>query len=157
LTENREEIEIKIADDDMSETAKEIGLLVGDEDPRMAQTAVAQREAEQARISALAAAAAAGEGGVALADEEADEDEEVEASDEEVAAASASPRIIAAPEIDDAGLGALPEDLVEAEVAEEPVVDDSLDEGYQLEDEEAEPEEEAEDEETSPLAVEEEF
>ena len=157
LTENREEIEIKIADDDMSETAKEIGLLVGDEDPRLAQTAVAQREAEQARMAALAAAAAAGEGGVALADEEADEDEEVEASDEEVAAASASPRIVSAPEIDDGGLGALAEDLVEADVVEEPAADDSLDEGYQLEDEEAEPEEEAEDEETSPLAVEEEF
>ena len=35
LTENRKEIEIKIQDYDMTETAKDIGLLVGDDDPRM--------------------------------------------------------------------------------------------------------------------------
>jgi DNA-directed RNA polymerase subunit beta len=46
LTENREEIEIKIADDDMAERAQEIGLLMGDEDPRLSQTALAEREAE---------------------------------------------------------------------------------------------------------------
>jgi hypothetical protein len=55
LTENREEIEIKIQDDDMTETAKDIGLLVGDEDPRLSQTAVAAREAEAERASASAA------------------------------------------------------------------------------------------------------
>jgi hypothetical protein len=157
LTENREEIEIKIQDDDMSETAKEIGLLVGDEDPRLAQTVVAQREAEQVRIAALAAAAVAGDG-VAIAEEE--DDEEIEASDEEVAAASASPRsvIVSAPEIDETALGALGEDLAEPDVVEEPAHEDETpDEGYQLEDEELEPEEEAEEEEASPLAVEEEF
>ena len=46
LTETREEVEIRIADDDMSERAQEIGLLMGDEDPRLSQTALAEREAE---------------------------------------------------------------------------------------------------------------
>ena len=51
LTENREEIEIRIQDDDMGERAQEIGLLMGDEDPRMTQTAAAQREAEAQRAT----------------------------------------------------------------------------------------------------------
>ena len=50
LTETREEVEIRIADDDMSERAQEIGLLMGDEDPRLSQTALAEREAEGERI-----------------------------------------------------------------------------------------------------------
>src|SRR6202020_2356257 len=50
LTETREEGEIRIADDDMSERAQEIGLLMGDEDPRLSQTALAEREAEVERI-----------------------------------------------------------------------------------------------------------
>ena len=50
LTETREEVEIRIADDDMSERAQEIGLLMGDEDPRLSQTALAEREAEVERI-----------------------------------------------------------------------------------------------------------
>ena len=60
LTENREEIEIKIQDDDMTETAKDIGLLVGDDDPRMSQTMVAAREAEAQRVAAVAAPAGIG-------------------------------------------------------------------------------------------------
>jgi DNA-directed RNA polymerase subunit beta len=51
LTETREEVEIRIADDDMSERAQEIGLLMGDEDPRLSQTALAEREAERERIA----------------------------------------------------------------------------------------------------------
>ena len=43
LTENREEIEIKIKNDDMTETAKDIGLLVGDDDLRISQTMVPAR------------------------------------------------------------------------------------------------------------------
>jgi len=43
LTENREEIEIKIQNDDMTETAKDIGLLVGDDDLRISQTMVPAR------------------------------------------------------------------------------------------------------------------
>jgi DNA-directed RNA polymerase subunit beta len=155
LTENREEIEIKISDDDMTETAKDIGLLVGDEDPRLAQTAAAQREAEQIRLAAAAAAASAIGEGVALVDEEPEEEEEAEASDEEVAAATVSSRAVipAASELDEAGLGrvaALGEDLAEADVVEEeaaPPEDEDLNEGYQLEEEEDEPEVEAEEEE----------
>jgi DNA-directed RNA polymerase subunit beta len=50
LTETREEVEIRIADDDMSERAQEIGLLMGDEAPNMSQTALAEREAERERL-----------------------------------------------------------------------------------------------------------
>ena len=50
LTETREEVEIRIQDDDMSERAQEIGLLMGDEDPRLSQTALAEREAERDRV-----------------------------------------------------------------------------------------------------------
>src|SRR5438270_6360813 len=57
LTENREEVEIRIADDDMAERAQEIGLLMGDEDPRLSQTALAEREAERDRLSQAASAA----------------------------------------------------------------------------------------------------
>jgi len=35
LTENREEIEIRLTDEDVSEKASEIGLLMGDEDPKL--------------------------------------------------------------------------------------------------------------------------
>jgi DNA-directed RNA polymerase subunit beta len=162
LTENREEIEIKIADDDMTETAKDIGLLVGDEDPRMAQTAAAQREAEQARMAAAAAAAGALVDG-AVVEEEAEEDEEAEASDEEVAAAAVSTRSVMPPtvELEEAGLGrigGLTEDIDAEIVAEEPAAEEEeLNEGYQLEDEEAEPEAEEEDEEAAPLGPEEDF
>jgi len=152
LTENREEIEIKIADDDMTETAKDIGLLVGDEDPRLAQTAAAQREVEQQRLAAAAAAAEALGDGVALAEEEPEEEEE--ASDEEVAAATVSSRAVMPPatELDEAGLGRAPglgDDLAEADAVEEetPAEEEDLNEGYQLEDEEAEVEAEPEEEE----------
>ncbi len=163
LTENREEIEIKIADDDMTETAKDIGLLVGDEDPRMAQTAAAQREAEQARLAAAAAAAAGLADGAVVADEEIEEDEEAEASDEEVAAATASTRnvLTPAPELDDVGLGrigGLGEDVIDADVVEEVVVEEEdPNEGYQLEEEEEELEKEEQEEEASPLGVEEDY
>jgi hypothetical protein len=53
LTETREEVEIRIQDDDMSERAQEIGLLMGDEDPRLSQTALAEREAERDRLPEL--------------------------------------------------------------------------------------------------------
>jgi hypothetical protein len=166
LTENREEIEIKIADDDMTETAKDIGLLVGDEDPRLAQTAVAQREAEQQR------AVAVGGGVDGLADaiagapadiEEAEEEEESEASDEEVAAAQAAPRVPvpASPDLDDAGLriGGLGEDALadDALEVEAPPEEEETDEGYQLEDEDEEYSEDEEEEDESPLGTEEDF
>src|SRR5579864_1058973 len=75
LTENREEIEIKIQDDDMAERAAEIGLLMGDEDPRLSQTAAAAREAEQERV-VVGAAAGAGLAGLAVGDGVAVEEEE---------------------------------------------------------------------------------
>ena len=58
LTETREEVEIRIQDDDMAERAQEIGLLMGDEDPRLSQTALAEREAEQERLPVAGAAVA---------------------------------------------------------------------------------------------------
>jgi DNA-directed RNA polymerase subunit beta len=173
LTENREEVEIKIADDDVAATAQEIGLLVGDEDPRLSQTAAAAREAERERLGVGAGGGLAGLAGVlggetsvAEGDEEPEEDEEIEASDEEVAAATAAaPRVASVPGLDGdvAGIGGLrgglgddvlAEDLLE----EEPVVEeDEVDEGYVLEDEDEEFEEEDEEEDVSPLATEDDF
>ena len=163
LTENREEIEIKIQDDDMTETAKDIGLLVGDDDPRMSQTMVAAREAETMRAAA-AAAPAIGEDGEALGgivDEESEEDDDTEASDEEVAAAQASPRsaMPSAPDLDhDPGMpriGGMGDDVLDSAdlVDEEPAVEeDEVDEGYVLEEEDEELEkEEEEDEGLGPL------
>jgi hypothetical protein len=160
LTENREEIEIKIQDDDMTETAKDIGLLVGDDDPRMSQTMVAAREAEAQRAAAAAAPAGIGmedsaEGATLVSDEEAEEDDDTEASDEEVAAAQASPRsaMPAQPELEEGGLGRLGggmgEDVLDSDlVEEEPAVEEEeVDEGYVLEDEDEEQEKEEEEDE----------
>ncbi len=163
LTENREEIEIKIQDDDMSETAKDIGLLVGDE-PAMSQTQIAAREAEQQRIAAAAAAAPGLEDGVELPPMEEEEEEDTEATDEEVAAAQQqiSRRGGAA----SADLGDVPgglgrvrglggDNILDAGVldVEAPAVEeDEGDEGYVLEDEDEELEkEEKEDEGLGPL------
>ncbi len=173
LTENREEVEIKIADDDVAATAQEIGLLVGDEDPRLSQTAAAAREAERERLAVGAGAGVAGlvgalggDGAIAEGDEESEDDEEIEASDEEVAAATAvAPRVASAPDLDGgvAGIGGLrgglgDDVLAEDLLDEEPVVeDDEVDEGYVLEDEDEEFEEEEEEEDISPLATEDDF
>jgi DNA-directed RNA polymerase subunit beta len=78
LTENREEVEIRIQDDDMGERAQEIGLLMGDEDPRMTQTAAAQREAEAQRATAVAGDGEVGE--IEASDEEEEEEEEIDDS-----------------------------------------------------------------------------
>jgi len=167
LTENREEIEIKIQDDDMTETAKDIGLLVGDDDPRLSQTMVAAREAEAQRAVATAVPAGVGmedaSDGVTAPDaDEPEEEEEAEASDEEVAAAQATPRpsLTAAPELDaDTSIarvgGGLGDDVLDADVLEDeapPAEEEGLDEGYVLEDEDTEVEEdEEEDEGLGPL------
>jgi hypothetical protein len=165
LTENREEIEIKIQDDDLTETAKDIGLLVGDEAP-MSQTQFAAREAEVQRASVAAMPAGigmedTGEGATLVDGDEPEEDEEAEASDEEVAAAQAAPSRAssAAPELDGeaAGFGragALGDDVLDADVLEdEPAVEEEeIDEGYVLEDEDEELEkDEEEDEGLGPL------
>jgi DNA-directed RNA polymerase subunit beta len=65
LTENREEIEIRLTDEDASEKASEIGLLMGDEDPKLvapAPTTAASRprragaETDPEEAEAMAAA-----------------------------------------------------------------------------------------------------
>jgi len=164
LTENREEIEIKIQDDDVTETAKDIGLLVGDEAP-MSQTQIAAREAEVQRAAAAAVPAGIGmedtSDGATLVDDEPEEDEEAEASDEEVAAAQAAPsRGAASPDLDGEAAGAfgrpggLGDDVLDADVLEEEpaVEEEEIDEGYVLEDEDEEVEkDEEEDEGLGPL------
>jgi DNA-directed RNA polymerase subunit beta len=166
LTENREEIEIRIQDDDMSETAKDIGLLVGDE-PVMSQTQIAAREAEVQRAAEAAAQAGIGmqdsAEGATLVDEDAEEDDDTEATDEEVAAAQQSTRRGAAsvsPELDGepGGLGRVPslgDDVLDADVLDDDapaVEEDEIDEGYVLEDEDEELEkDEEEDEGLGPL------
>jgi DNA-directed RNA polymerase subunit beta len=164
LTENREEIEIKIQDDDMSETAKDIGLLVGDE-PMMSQTQIAAREAEQQRLAAAAVAVPGLEDGVELPPMEEEEEEDTEATDEEVAAAqqqtSRRGGASAGADLGDVpgGLGRVPglggDDILDADVldVEAPAVEeDEVDEGYVLEDEDEELEkEEEEDEGLGPL------
>jgi hypothetical protein len=164
LTENREEIEIKIQDDDMTETANDIGLLVGDE-PATSQTQIAAREAEAQRIAAAAATAPGLEDGVELPPMEEEEEEDTEATDEEVAAAQqqTSRRGAASASADlgdvPGGLGRVPclggDDILDADVVdvEAPAVEeDEVDEGYVLEDEDEETEkEEEEDEGLGPL------
>jgi hypothetical protein len=166
LTENREEIEIKIQDDDLTDTAKDIGLLVGDDAP-MSQTQFAAREAEVQRASVAAMIPAgigmedSAEGATLVDGDEAEEDEDAEASDEEVAAAQAAPSRAssAAPELDGEGAGfgragGLGDDVLDADVLEdEPAVEEEeIDEGYVLEDEDEELEkDEEEDEGLGPL------
>jgi DNA-directed RNA polymerase subunit beta len=139
LTENRETLEITIADDDVGERASEIGLLMGDEDTsRLSQTALAEREAEVQRAS-LATTPVEGEEGVVIEDAE-EEEEEVEPSDEEVQAAVAAParaRSVEADDIEAPRIG-LPEDAIVEDLdlaTEEPAVEEDVDEGYVLEEE----------------------
>jgi DNA-directed RNA polymerase subunit beta len=159
LTENREEVEIKIQDDDLAgDRVQEIGLLMGDEEPQLSQTIAAQREAEQERLSAPVL----GHGIDGSSDEEAveeaeDEEEEVEPSDEEVAAAAASPRSILPPsaDLDESadvvgGISGLGDDDLAGEVLdEEVVVEEDVEEGYVLEEDEEEYSEEDEEEEST--------
>jgi len=171
LTESREEIEIKIADDDMSERAQEIGLLMGDEDPRLSQTVAATREAEAQRATAgigaglpgagkLAGVAAGLSGGVAPAepdDEEEEPDEELD--DAKPIATGAVAGSMASADGDTQVPAARPigidEPLDELAVdEEEPALDEEdADQGYQLEEEDDELEADAEEEDASPLAT----
>ena len=174
LTENREEIEIKIQDDDMTERAQEIGLLMGDEDPRLSQTAAAQREAERERLAAAAGAAALAvgadgalaDGPVAEVEEEEEEDEEPDDSQPIAAQPALVPAGVApigAEDEESAALGVIrtgmPEDALPDEIGleeEETVEDDEEDEGYVLEDEDEEYTEEEDEDEDRPI-VEDEF
>ncbi|MGH7662606.1 MAG: DNA-directed RNA polymerase subunit beta, partial [Vulcanimicrobiaceae bacterium] len=154
LTENREEIDIKIQDDDVGERAQEIGLLMGDEDPRLTQTAAAQREAEAQRAA-----------GTDLLEEAEPEEEEEEDEEPEEAAGLAAPRgRVAEPEGELAPAGGISSPIADdAEIPDEPleeeppeVVEEELEEGYTLEEEDEEFTEEEEEEET-PTPVDEEF
>ncbi|MGZ3561402.1 MAG: DNA-directed RNA polymerase subunit beta [Vulcanimicrobiaceae bacterium] len=149
LTENREEIEIKIQDDDMGERAQEIGLLMGDEDPRMTQTAAAQREAEAQRASA---GVAEGEEGEAVESDEEEEEEEEEIDDSKPI--DTTTPLPTPPPMPARGVEEPDDELLldEQEVDEE---EEEEDQGYQLEEEEDELSEESspygDDEEERPL------
>ncbi|MHB8178589.1 MAG: DNA-directed RNA polymerase subunit beta [Vulcanimicrobiaceae bacterium] len=120
LTESREEVEVRTQDDDLSEKERqEIGLLMGDEDPRVTQTAVAAGEV-------VAEAVADG-----LVAEEEEEDEEIDDSKPiEVTAPLPTPPMVR---------GAVFESLEElaAEENRTDVVEDDIEgtQGYELEDE----------------------
>ncbi|HXN08993.1 MAG TPA: DNA-directed RNA polymerase subunit beta, partial [Candidatus Acidoferrales bacterium] len=88
LTENREEIEIRLTDEDMGEKASEIGLLMGDEDPKLvapAPTTAASRprragaegEAEEAEVLSSVASTAVLDAESEDEDEDADTPEEI--------------------------------------------------------------------------------
>jgi DNA-directed RNA polymerase subunit beta len=166
LTEQREEVEIRIQDDDMAERAQEIGLLMGDEDPRLSQTALAEREAERDRLAQAQAASAVGvpvegaEGEEATGQVEEEPEEEEEEIDDSAPLVSPTParggrsqeeELIPASPL--GGLRATMTDdgeIVVDEVPEEEVAvaaeDEDEDEGYVLEDEEEYTEDTEEDE-----------
>jgi hypothetical protein len=83
LTENREEIDVRMQDDDMGDRERqEIGLLMGDDQPVVSQTQVAAREAvaEAAAEGVLDADSAAQAGVVEPEVEEEEEEEEIDDS-----------------------------------------------------------------------------
>ena len=174
LTEQREEVEIRIADDDMAERAQEIGLLMGDEDPRLSQTALAEREAERDRLSQAAAAVLGtavesdeeeeGEAGEVAGIVEDEPEEEEEELDDSAPLVSAAPARGRAPDDDllpTSPLGGLRATMTDdGEIVVDEIVDeevpvateeDDVDEGYVLEEEDEELAEEAEEDE-GPLA-----
>jgi DNA-directed RNA polymerase subunit beta len=170
LTEQREEVEIRIQDDDMAERAQEIGLLMGDEDPRLSQTALAEREAERERLAQTipVAPSADEEGGeevAGVAETEVEEpEEEEEELDDSAPLVPPSPRGGRAPDDDIlptsplGGLRATMTDdgeIVVDEVADEEIPtateEEEVDEGYTLEEEDEDYTEEAEEDE-GPLA-----
>ncbi len=129
LTENREEVEIKIADDDVGERAQEIGLLMGDEDPRMTQTAAAQREAEAQRVAAVP--------GEAEPVEEEEEEEEIDDSKPIVSGAVGGAIATADGETQVPGARAIDTaEEIEPEAAEPAVEEEDEEQGYVLEEEE---------------------
>ena len=164
LTENREEIEIKIQDDDMARDRQ------GHRSARGRRGSASRADGRGATRSRTTARGRSRRGSgrrrgpkTPSRDEEDEEDEEAEASDEEVAAATASPRSIipASPDLEEGGLGriaGLPDELTEETLEEEPAVaeEEDVDEGYVLEEEEEEPEAE-DDEEETPLSVEDDY
>ncbi len=149
LTENREEIEIRIQDDDMGDRAQEIGLLMGDEDARMTQTAAAQREAEAQRAIV---GAVDGEAGEIEASDDEEEEEEIDDS-KPIVAGPVGGAADAELQVPGAALRGTIDSIDELEIEEEPAVeeDEEEEQGYVLEEEEDEPAEE-----TSPYGEDEE-
>ncbi len=172
LTEQREEVEIRIQDDDMAERAQEIGLLMGDEDPRLSQTALAEREAERERLSQAVPAGVPveadvedeeeeGETAAVVEVEEPEEEEELDDSAPLVQATPARGRGTEEDLLPASPLGGLRAtmtddgEIVVDEVADEEVPvateEEDEDEGYVLEEEDEEYTEEAEEDE-GPIA-----
>jgi DNA-directed RNA polymerase subunit beta len=165
LTETREEVEIRIQDDDMSERAQEIGLLMGDEDPRLSQTALAEREAERDRLPDTPGLPVEGEeaaeGEVAGAIEEPEEEEE-ELDDSAPLVSATAKRGGDEDLIPTSPLGGLRATMTDdGEIVVDEVVDDEIpiagvedeeeDQGYVLEEDDDELSEEEEEDE-GPLA-----
>jgi DNA-directed RNA polymerase subunit beta len=126
LTENREEVEIRTPEDEMGETERrEYGLLMGDEQPAVSQTAVAAREA---------AAEAGTDGEVAPAEEEEEEEEEIDDSKplDATAPLPAPPPLPRTAEAEPE-----PEEAFDEESAEEEDVEEGA-QGYELEEEDEE-------------------
>jgi DNA-directed RNA polymerase subunit beta len=101
LTENREEIEIRLTDEDMGEKASEIGLLMGDEDPKLvapAPTTAASRprragaDGDAEEVESVTAGAS-----TAVLEVESEEDEDESDSPEEISLES----------LGEAGLGSI--------------------------------------------------
>ena len=138
LTENREEVEIRIQDDDMGERAQEIGLLMGDEDPRMTQTAAAQREAETLRATAAA------EGEVAEVPDEEEEEEEIDDSKPIVTGPVTGATAEADMQVPAGGIRGPIDSIDELDIEEEEpeAEEEEEDQGYVLEEEDEETSEE---------------
>jgi DNA-directed RNA polymerase subunit beta len=123
LTENREEVEIRTQDDEMGETERrEYGLLMGDEQPNVSQTAVAASEA----IAEIGAA----EGPGAAVEVEDEEEEEI---DDSKPIDTAAPLPVAPPI---ARVAETETDEFEEEAPEEELEEGR--QGYELEEEEEE-------------------
>jgi len=168
LTETREEVEIRIADDDMSERAQEIGLLMGDDSLAPSQTALAEREAERDRLPDAgtpvepgADEEGAAEGEVAGEVEEPEEEEE-EIDDSAPLVSATAKRGSEDDLLPTSPLGGLRATMTDdGEIVVDEVVDDEPtaavaeeedeDQGYVLEDEDEELAEEEEEDE-GPLA-----
>ncbi|MGB8520156.1 MAG: hypothetical protein WCD38_08325, partial [Candidatus Tumulicola sp.] len=120
LTENREEVEIRTPEDEMGETERrEYGLLMGDEQPIVSQTAVAAREAATEVADVPAAAP------------EEEEEEEIDDS-KPLDATTAIPAPPPMPRVSEVEA----EEAFEEEPAEEEVEEGA--QGYELEEEDEE-------------------
>ena len=165
LTETREEVEIRIADDDMSERAQEIGLLMGDDAP-VSQTALAEREAERERAAEASVSVPVEgeeESGETVAVEEEPEEEEEELDDSAPLVSPSAKRGSDDDLLPTSPLGGLRATMTDdGEIVVDEVIDDEVpvagaveeeeeDQGYVLEEDDDEISEEEEEDE-GPLA-----